>query len=220
MEYYPRYKHMNHVFVYHECLIKDIVIFRCGRGAMYEQQINSGLSLGALRQLVTLGLRRETSLLDSEKNVRFFRNRFLSGVDDNAPAEEIVYLVGLGVDDTSTAIQALKPRSNSAHFRSSARCLSDVTPADSGTTYLLVNVDVIGELEDAVDELISLRKKWPNIVVVMISSFVLSDDFGTYRQLICDATLRSPISKGRVNSALTAARQNKTQDMPSTITAA
>ncbi|PXW67358.1 hypothetical protein C7964_10777 [Loktanella sp. PT4BL] len=188
---------------------------------MYEQKINGGPALRALDHLVRLGLRRETSVIDPEKNGWFFGDRFLSGVVDRAPAQETVFLLGLGADDTSTALQALKPNSiTPAHFCSSALCLSEVTPAEIGTTYLLVNVDVIGELEDAVDELISFRKKWPNTVVIMISSFVLSDDFGTYRQLICDATLRSPISKRRVKSALLAARQNKTQNLPSIITSA
>lgn len=148
---------------------------------------------------------------------RFFRGR----VRHSVPEQDIVCLFGVGRDDTSVVLRTLKTHSvELIQEYSSMKCLSDVVPANAGTTYLIVNVDAMGDLEDAVDELIAFRERCPNVVVLMISACVLSDDFGSYRQLICDATLRSPISQSRFEDALIAARQSNLHYLPHIISAA
>lgn len=154
--------------------------------------------------------------VDSKRSVSFRDSTF-----PGAQGPDTVCLFGVGRDDSSTILRALKTHSGSPIEESpSMRGLSDLTLADGETTYLIVNVDAMGDLEDAVDELIAFRKRCPDVVVLMISAFVLSDDFGSYRQLICDATLRSPISQGRFEGGLVAARQNNLHRLPQIISAA
>jgi hypothetical protein len=174
---------------------------------MFRQQSkNITLPFDIFGDVLSFDVKSKTGLIGVDSNLsRFFRGR----VRQSAPVQDTVCIFGVGRDDTSIVLRTLKTHGiDLIHGSSSKRCLSDVIPADIGTTYLIVNVDAMGDLEDAVDELITFRKRCRNVVVVMISACVLSDDFGSYRQLICDATLRSPISQSRFEDALIAAKQN------------
>lgn len=168
--------------------------------------------------VLSFDVKGKTGSIGLETNLsRFFRGK----VRQSAPAQDTVCLFGVGRDDTSVVLRTLKTYGiEPIQESSSMRCLSDVVPADAGTTYLIVNVDAMGDLEDAVDELITFRERCRNVVVLMISACVLSDDFGSYRQLICDATLRSPISRSRFEDALIAARENNLHYLPHIISAA
>ena len=175
----------------------------------------------AVREWVSEGLRPKTAPSTTARNLSLLPNRSQIGLGERVTKEELVYLYGIGNEDTEIVLKALEPYCiTPLHVYSSKETLSDLDMENSGNTSLFVDVDAIGDLEDAVDELITFRKQYPNVVVVMISAFVLSDDFGTYRQLICDATLRSPVSQSRVKSGLMAAKINKMHSMPSIITAA
>ena len=177
---------------------------------MMHQQLRSDVSF--------FDVKGKTGPIGAHSNLSVF---FRSRVRSRPPAQDTVYLRGVGHDDTSVVLRTLTTHSISPTQEfSSMRCLSDVMPADAGTTYLIVNVDAMGDLEDAVDELITFRKRCPDIVVLMISAYVLSDDFGSYRQLICDVTLRCPISQGRFEDGLVAARENNLHRLPRIISAA
>jgi len=182
---------------------------------MQQQVRNVTHLLHMIRDALSFDVRRNSRSVSSNNTLSLFSHMQLPFVArTTAPAKDTVCLFGVGSEDTLVALQALKAYSITPIQKSSSKArLEDVTPADTGTTYLVVNVDAIGELEDAVDDLTAFRKRCPNVVVVMISAFVLSDDFGSYRKLICDATLRSPISQGRFEESVIAARLNKFQNM-------
>ena len=133
----------------------------------------------------------------------------------HAPDLEKICLFGMSHDDTCVALQVFKPKSVvPVKHRCDALSLSDVDVNGANTTVLLVNVDTLGDVEDAVDELIAFRKQFPAVIVMMVSACVLGDDFGTYRQLICDATLRSPISQTRLENGLAVAMENNLHRLP------
>jgi len=182
---------------------------------MQQQVRNVTHLLHMIRDALSFDVRRNSRSVSSNNTLSPFSHMQLPFVArTTAPAKDTACLFGVGSEDTLVALQALKAYSITPIQKSSSKArLEDVTPADTGTTYLVVNVDAIGELEDAVDDLTAFRKRCPNVVVVMISAFVLSDDFGSYRKLICDATLRSPISQGRFEESVIAARLNKFQNM-------
>lgn len=183
---------------------------------MHQQYKNMTLAFEIFRELTSRWLGSEVPAKGAHTVSNFFDNRSDFALPDNGKGADTVYLFGVGIDDTRTVQSTLKEYSiTPCQFCSATHNLSNVIPAAVGTTYLLVDVDAIGDLEDAVDELIAFRRKHPSIVVVIISAFVMSDEFGTYRQLICDATLRSPISKRRVKGGLVAARHNKLHSLPS-----
>ena len=183
---------------------------------LMQQQVKSvTFLLQMFRDTLSLDERCNSRSVSSNNTPNLFSHMQLPFLArTTAPAKDTVCLFGVGSEDTLVVLQALKTYGITPIQKSSSKArLEDVTPADTGTTYLVVNVDAIGELEDAVDELIAFRKRCPNVVVVMISAFVLSDDLGSYRKLICDATLRSPISQGRFEQSVIAARLNKFQNM-------
>ncbi|MGJ8589961.1 MAG: hypothetical protein ACSHXW_17605 [Yoonia sp.] len=188
---------------------------------MHLQRRNNMLAFDIFRKLASVALKRETSPIRPARSMSSFSNRSQAVGRDSITANDAVCLFGLGMEDTKTALKVLKSSCiTDIQFSASTGCLSGLTCADFQTTYLLVDIDAMGDLEDAVDELIAFRKKCPNVVVVMISAFVLSDDFETYRQLICDATLRSPISQGRLMSGLVSAKHNNSYGMPHIVAAA
>lgn len=184
----------------------------CRANPMMMQQLrNVTLLLDMFRDVLYFDARYDGRSAGADNTLDFFsRRRPRSETYKPAPAKDTVCLFGLGTEDTLVVLDALKsysitPIQKSTHITR----LADAMPATTGMTYLLVNVDAMGELEDAVDELIAFRNSWPNVVVVMISAFVLNDDCGSYRKLICDATLRSPISEGRFENVMIAARHNR-----------
>lgn len=182
---------------------------------MQQQVRNLTLRLHMVRDALSFDVRRNSWSVSSNNTLNLFSRMLLRFVArTTVPAKDTVCLFGVSSEDTLVVLQALKSYSITPIQKSSSKArLEDVNPADTGTTYLVVNVDAIGELEDAVDDLTVFRKRCPNVVVVIISAFVLSDDFGSYRKLICDATLRSPISQSRFEKSVIAARLNKFQNM-------
>lgn len=173
---------------------------------MHQQHKNITSPLDVFKDVLSFDVKGKKGLIGVDSNLSTFLRRIARS---SAPIQGTVSLFRVGHDDTSVVLQALKRHSiTPTEESSSTRCLSDAILADAGTRYLVVNVDAMGDLEDAVDELIAFRKRCPDVVVLMVSAHVLSDDIGSYRQVICDATLRSPISQGRFEDGLVAARQN------------
>lgn len=86
--------------------------------------------------------------------------------------------------------------------------ISDVCALEGSTEItrpfdiIVVNFDAFGDPVDAVDALVEFRKSLQNKRVILISAQVKGDDFGSERKAICDATLRSPVTNERLNSAI------------------
>ena len=71
---------------------------------------------------------------------------------------------------------------------------------------LLINIDVFEDLFDAVDILTCLRERHPEIIVLIISAGFLVDDFDHHRITICDAALRPPVTRHKLDAAMDFAR--------------
>jgi len=184
----------------------------------HKQHRNTILPFDIFTDVLSFDVKGKTGPIGVGSNLSVF---FRGLVRPSSPSQDTVCLFGVGRDDTSAVLRALNKHSiTPIEESSSMRCLSDIILADAGPTYLIVNADAMGDLEDAVDELIAFRKRCPDVVVLMISACVLTDDFGSCRQLICDATLRSPISLGRFEDGLVAARHNNLHRLPQIISAA
>lgn len=73
---------------------------------------------------------------------------------------------------------------------------------------VVINFDRFVDIEKGVDRLMHLRRACPSCFVLIATAHVLSDDFGHHRRVICDSTLRLPLSASRLTEALEAALLN------------
>jgi hypothetical protein len=90
----------------------------------------------------------------------------------------------------------------------SARQLADVATMRMNIDFLLMNFDVFEDVEDGVDALMAFRLQRPEASVVLVSRAVAGDDLGGERRVICDATLRAPVSADRLRAGLLGAIDN------------
>ncbi|PZX45715.1 hypothetical protein LY56_01740 [Roseinatronobacter thiooxidans] len=74
---------------------------------------------------------------------------------------------------------------------------------------IILNVDAFEDVVQAVDVLHHFRASLPSIAVILISSAVRGDDFGSERLPICDATLRAPATLPRLKGAFRAAMSSQ-----------
>lgn len=82
--------------------------------------------------------------------------------------------------------------------------------ADSCSASLLfINFDAFDAIEDGVDQLMTLRAKNSNLVVVLCSASIRGDDLGNERSALCDVTLKLPLTKSRLRTGLRAALENR-----------
>lgn len=67
---------------------------------------------------------------------------------------------------------------------------------------LLVNIDVYRSLDDAVPALVSLRRQFPKLAVVIASTRFHRHDFGSDRAALADASVRLPASRATIEIAI------------------
>lgn len=84
--------------------------------------------------------------------------------------------------------------------------ISLINALEPQPSYLLINTDTFGDIDQAVDILIKLRRQKPLVSLIILSSHFLVDDLDDNRISICDASLRLPISRRRLLTALEFAR--------------
>jgi len=77
-----------------------------------------------------------------------------------------------------------------------------------GRAMVVVDGDDIGDAEEVVDFGYALRKVAPDAPVILLSSFFKRNDFTSERMLICDASLRNPVSLVTFKLGVAAALQN------------
>ncbi len=73
---------------------------------------------------------------------------------------------------------------------------------------LIVDLDLRGDIEDIVDDLLDFRARCPDVSVLLLSGSVGRDDLSPERRAIGDATLRKPVFRKRLAEGVGAARQN------------
>lgn len=74
--------------------------------------------------------------------------------------------------------------------------------------YLVVDSDFIGDVEDAVDFCMRVRRAAPQLPLLLISSEVRGDDLTAERMMACDVTLKFPLNEAQFGRGLSAAKQN------------
>jgi hypothetical protein len=80
--------------------------------------------------------------------------------------------------------------------------LQNLSEMDFGFTHIVVNFDAFSDVEAGVEALIELRSNAPSLIIVACSEMISGDDLGRERSLICDATLKLPVSKSRLEQGL------------------
>jgi hypothetical protein len=88
--------------------------------------------------------------------------------------------------------------------------LNDIANSNADYSILVVNMDAFSSIDAGVDALLQFRDMRPDVTVVVASSAVAGDDLETSRRVICDATLRLPVSSDRLEKGLSAAVENNT----------
>lgn len=86
--------------------------------------------------------------------------------------------------------------------------LDDLASVKNVFNYLLVNIDAFEDSDVAVAALMDFRDNRDEIVVILVSTKVASDDLGPERRMICDATLRAPITLSRLRRGVASAFEN------------
>lgn len=74
--------------------------------------------------------------------------------------------------------------------------------------FVIVDVDSFGDVGAAIDLCLYVRNASPDVPLILVASEVSADDFTAERMSACDATLRAPVSAGRMREAIRAAHQN------------
>lgn len=86
--------------------------------------------------------------------------------------------------------------------------------------FCLVDESSIGDVCQVVEQCLFLRRAVPNMPLLLLSSSVKDDDFSTERMAICDATLRTPLSRAAFSYGLHAAKHNNARYLRSLVDAA
>jgi hypothetical protein len=86
-----------------------------------------------------------------------------------------------------------------------ARLSQDV----EGPATLVIGIDALGGLQDAVEALLAFRADWPEVGIVIASHHFKRDDFSPERRAIADASLRLPATQSRLGLAIAAAARHK-----------
>ncbi|SNS42994.1 hypothetical protein [Antarctobacter heliothermus] len=83
--------------------------------------------------------------------------------------------------------------------------------ADVENSAFIVNIDVFGPLENAVEELLALRQTNSGLTVVILSADFKRDEASIERAAIADASIRLPCNRERLERGLAAATENAKQ---------
>ena len=86
--------------------------------------------------------------------------------------------------------------------------LGTIAADKTSCPYLIVNTDAFEDCEAAVEAMLSFRSRRGDLVLLLVSSTVAGDDLAAERRMICDATLRAPVTLTRLRRGLAAAFSN------------
>lgn len=76
----------------------------------------------------------------------------------------------------------------------------DITDLDP--TFLIVSIDDFGGPTEVLNSLFKLRERLSNTSVILVSSDFLTDNFDTHRLQVADVSLRYPLTKSSLFTAL------------------
>lgn len=149
------------------------------------------------------------NISDEVQSLEYFFNRVDEGMKMRAIFCARVLLVAFSPEQ----LQGLRDylRGMGVHVTAATpnvKQLPDVGRMGTGFTHILINFDAFDDLETGVEVLSAFRKHFGH-VLILCSAQVASDDLGSERSAICDATLRSPVTPERLRLALRAATTNR-----------
>lgn len=128
--------------------------------------------------------------------------RLISKLSGEVEKSPVVAVLGFGVSATGSISEMLRD-----HGMLPYACISRPGTQDRLATipdwvsHVVVNIDAFRDTGEAVDCLIAFRQQRPSVRVVAVAQSCTGDDFGSERQMICDATLRAPVSPSRLAAA-------------------
>lgn len=93
-------------------------------------------------------------------------------------------------------------------FMPTLRHVDRIPPIKDIFTHVFINFDAFEDVETGVDALLNARGKEANVVIILCSKEVSGDDLDINRILICDATLRLPLTDKRLRQGLISANAN------------
>lgn len=140
-------------------------------------------------------------------------DRLWSGAADRLDAERLAEARVLLLGFPPEHLAGLRENLRCGGVRATAAApsvmqLRNVVEMGTAFSHVLVNFDAFDDVESGVDALVAFRTGAPGIIVVVCSALVGGDDLGSERALICDATLRLPVSAPRLRDGLVAASVN------------
>lgn len=97
----------------------------------------------------------------------------------------------------------------SVNFSSEAGNLWSIPQRFSSFDTLVINFEAFEDTEIGIDALLAFREENPQVGIVLVSSRVARDEFGGHRKLLCDCTLRYPVTSDRLIEALNVARRRE-----------
>lgn len=80
--------------------------------------------------------------------------------------------------------------------------IQDLQEKSQTWSYVLIQIDDFGGIDVVIDALLLLRGAAGNCPVILLSSETVSDDLTSERLVLCDATLRLPVSLTRFEAGL------------------
>lgn len=86
--------------------------------------------------------------------------------------------------------------------------LGAVTDMPGRWALVIVDLDHLGNLEDAIEDLLDFRETSPSVPVILISTSVARDDLSAERLNIADATLRKPVFARSFAASLATVHEN------------
>lgn len=87
--------------------------------------------------------------------------------------------------------------------------LRNLSAESCSASHLFINLDAFDAIEDGIDQLMALRAKNSNLIIVLCSANIRGDDLGNERSALCDVTMKLPLTNSRLRAGLRAARENR-----------
>ncbi|MGP9789980.1 hypothetical protein [Roseinatronobacter sp. NSM] len=158
------------------------------------------------------GLNRSSELTDcanTDRNEDDLWGEFIRRMNDSSFDDVKALLVGFSELDLHRMRTHLRSIGvNLIASTPSLRCSEASSPVENIFTHVLINFDAFEDTEAGVETLLTLRGKNTNAVTILCSKVVSSDDFDSSRILICDATLKMPLTDKRLRNGFIAANAN------------
>lgn len=87
----------------------------------------------------------------------------------------------------------------------------EISPIKNIFTHVFINFDAFEDVDSGVDALLKAREDNINLVIILLSNEISADDFDMNRALICDASLKLPLTENRLRSGLIYATSNNNE---------